>query len=313
MNADGHSESISHRDTGTDGPDPRSMRFQSLTRLSAGFVVFLAIFRNPLPNIVTLAQVALLVLVAAALLAVPGRRTAEWGRWGQLSVSLPLILTGWLLCTTAWNVLSGGNIDFVQSVRDLRDLAIFSVGFAAVTWLDREGAGRLLKPALLAIGAACAVEFLTRHSGVYDLLFEPEFMGYRARAGFQGPNEYGALASIVVAMAVGFILEARSIRDRAIAIATALIGVLALVGSLSRGGLGGTVLAVGIVVAMFVWDTAASAARAACTALPSLRASYCWWESAPLCSCDEVRQGQSRRWFSIGWAVASWTRASVTE
>ena len=258
MKADGSSSGINHRDMGTEGPEPRSMRFQPLIRYGAGFVVFLSIVRNPLPNLVTLAQVALLVLVVAALLATPGRRAAEWGRLGQLGVSLPLILTGWLLCTTAWNVLFGGNIDFVQAVRDLRDLAIFSTGFAAVTWLDRDGAGRLLKTALFAIGSGCAVELLTRHTGVYGLLFEPEFMGYRARAGFQGPNEYGALASIAVAMAVGFALEARSARERTIAIAIALIGAFALVGSLSRGGLGGTVLAVGIVIAVFVWDTAVS-------------------------------------------------------
>lgn len=255
---DGHGERTRHRDFGLGWTESPLRRFQSVFRLGAGVVVFLAILRNPVPNLLSLSQVALLVLVGGALLAVRDRRAGEWGKLGQLALALPLILTAWMLCTTAWNAAWGSNVDLVQAARDLRDLAIFSVGLMAVAWLDRRGADRLLEIAMVGIGAACAVELLTRHSGVYGFLFEPEWMGYRARAGFQGPNEYGALASIAVAMAVGCALERRGIRERIVPVGVALVGVIALVGSLSRGGLGGTVAAVGFVIAVFVWDTAAS-------------------------------------------------------
>jgi hypothetical protein len=207
------------------------MTTRSLSHANA-VVVFLIVavlpIRDRLPLMFGVAQLmALTWSMWATLWHKPCRldrhaRLAVCVSWGGLGLAVVLTLLGECL----------GQVDLLQGVRDLRDFAIFVI---VVTLLLRGGT----IPSLFAIvaGGCCGMllEYVLRGSGLYPHLYDYPFLGYRYIAGFLSPNEYGAMASVVIVLAVSI---ARSSFRRAILYSPAIaIGVLVLLTTASRGAL----------------------------------------------------------------------------
>lgn len=213
----------------------------------------LAALADPVGRGLTLSQAALLAIGAATLaLPVAPARAAR----GPV-VWLPVLLMVAFLTSTAAAFVLRREVDVIQAVRDLRDLAIFAAGvFALARWAAafNVATGRAL---LAGLGGVLVIELALRDRALYGLLFQEPFGRARYRAGFLGPNEYGAVASIVFAMGVGAWIEHRSAVARAGAAVCLGASVLVLLSTLSRGSAAGAAIAAALVTAVATADVMA--------------------------------------------------------
>ncbi len=226
--------------------------FQVFIALAA----FISVLDDPLARFFTASQV---LLIGAGVLSV----VVIYLQTGTIPVPrLTLYLTGLLglligqyLLATLMALSVGSPVDLTQGVRDLRDLLGFTVGACLLSI----GCARLrvsvTRPLVLGLSLAMLLEIMFRGTTVYPVLFIPPFDGIRPQAGFLGPNEYGALGSIVFAMALGYVLTAHRRWEILLYTVMALVPAAVTLSTLSRGSLLGLGFSAVVLVGVWTWDT----------------------------------------------------------
>lgn len=221
-----------------------------------GVLGFVLVLGDPLQRFVTCQQLCALGIGSAGLLLL---LREDWSFSVRNRVPAVIVLFGLLALlftlSTSAGFLTQRHVDYVQGIRDLRDLLIALAVF--VVWsLVRVGFGRsLVRPFCIGIAAGVGLEIALRPSDVYLILFNPPEGGYRYVAGFLGPNEYGALGSIVSAMGIAYLISGRRSWEIPMGGLLMILGSYVTVTSGSRGAILGVAVAGAVTTLVWALDS----------------------------------------------------------